>query len=143
MSTLSIAISQVVFDGGARAAQRAIAEAQWQAQTTQYVGVVLRALQDVDDALGQAAAVDEQLLFRSEALREAERAYALAEVRYREGRIEFIELLSAQAALNNARQVHLDIRFEQLQSRVDVFRALGVGARPLDADARLDGQSEQ
>ncbi|MBF5057028.1 ABC transporter outer membrane protein [Alcanivorax sp. 521-1] len=129
---LAASLSQLIFDGGQTRGENTVARAAWLEQVAGYRGVLLTALSEVDQGLGNINALDEQGVHRREALTQARRGFEIAETRYREGDIELTSVLDAQTSLISARQNLLDLRYDQLVARVTLYRVLGQGlAGPL------------
>lgn len=128
---LALSLPQTLFDGGARQARIDQARAAWEEQRAGYTGTLLTALQEVDQALGNVQALADQQQYRDEAYRQAEEAYRIARIRYREGATELTDVLNAQSSFNSARQNRLDLLYDQYQSRVTLYRVLGEGGDSL------------
>ena len=125
--SLGLSLGQTLFDGGARGARVDQARAVWDERVASYTGVLLTALQEVDQSLGNVQALADQQQYRDEAYQQAESAYDIAQVRYQEGETELTDVLSAQSSFNSARQNSLDLALDQYQSRVTLYRVLGEG----------------
>lgn len=125
--SLGVSLGQTLFDGGARGARVDLARAVWDERVASYTGVLLTALQEVDQSLGNVQALADQQQYRDEAYQQAESAYDIAQVRYQEGETELTDVLSAQSSFNSARQNSLDLALDQYQSRVTLYRVLGEG----------------
>lgn len=125
--SLAASLSQLLFDGGATRGQNTAARAAWLEQVAGYQGVLLTALSEVEQSLGNINALDEQDVHRREALRQATRSFQIAEARYREGEIELTSVLDAQTSLNSARQNALELRYNEMLARVTLYRVLGQG----------------
>lgn len=134
--SLGLSLGQTLFDGGARNARVDQARAAWAEQVASYTGVLLTALQEVDQSLGNVQALADQQQYRDEAYRQAQSAYNIAQARYQEGATELTDVLSAQSSFNNARQNRLDLALNQYLSRVTLYRVLGLGAAPKEAPGK-------
>ena len=89
------------------------------------------ALADVEDALVAAAQTRAREAALERAVREARRAFGLAETQYRGGAIGLFELLDAQRTLFAAEDAIIGARLDRLLALVDLYRALGGGwSRP-------------
>lgn len=128
---MALSQPQTLFDGGARQARIDQARAAWEEQRAGYTSTLLTALQEVDQALGNVQALADQQQYRDEAYRQAEEAYRIARIRYREGATELTDVLNAQSSFNSARQNRLDLAYDQYQSRVTLYRVLGEGGDSL------------
>ncbi|MFV3077696.1 efflux transporter outer membrane subunit [Niveispirillum fermenti] len=101
------------------------AEAQAEAALAAFDGVVLTALKEAEQALNGYKTAHMYRREIAEAERRAERAYYLAEERYRAGDLAFIDVLVAQSALIELSLARVDADRGVAIARVDVFRALG------------------
>ncbi|EKF74778.1 ABC transporter outer membrane protein [Alcanivorax hongdengensis A-11-3] len=128
--SLGLSLGETLFDGGARRARTDQARAAWREQVASYTGTLLTALQEVDQSLAAIQSLSAQTGYRQEALSEAEKAFTVAQVRYREGETEITDMLSVQSQLNSARQNSLDLVLSQYQARVTLYRVLGQGSEP-------------
>ncbi|WP_304640659.1 efflux transporter outer membrane subunit [Pseudomonas sp.] len=125
--TLAAGLTQPIFQGGRLRAQVDLSEARQQELLVDYRRSVVAALADTDTALGAARQTGETYQFLDEANQQAERAFRLAEVRYREGAITLQTLLDAQRTWYQSRDTLARQRSAQLQASVALYRALGGG----------------
>src|SRR5690625_436754 len=135
--TATAGLAQTVFDGGARIAGIESSEAQQIALLEEYRGSALRALQEVETALSDAAAQEQVEAARLEALAAARQAYAIAEAQFRNGAVDFLNLLEAQRSLIDAETQAILARQARLETSVGLYRALGGGYDPAAPGARL------
>ena len=56
-----------------------------------------------------------------------QRRFELANLRYRQGEDTYLNVLSSQQDLYNARQNLLQARFRQLSSQISLYKAVGGG----------------
>ena len=133
-----------VFDGGRRRAETARAEAALDEAGQRYRAVVLGAFQQVEDQIALLSNYGEAAATERRAVMASQRASDLAETRYREGATSYLEVVTAQAALLQARRSGLDLETRQRRATVQLVRALG-GAwsatdppQPPDALASVD-----
>ncbi len=93
----------------------------------QYERSIQAAFREVADALAGRATLGEQLrATRAQARAESVR-FKLADMRYQNGIASYLELLDAQRALFGTQQAVVQTRLAQLQSRVQLYKALGGG----------------
>ncbi len=116
-----------LFDMGKHDAQLDQAKAYLELASANYRTVVLTAFQQVEDNLSrlkfdQQSAIDQQLAMLS-----SETALNLALNRYREGAVNYLEVVTSQEAALAATRRSVDIHTQQLKSGVDLVRALGGG----------------
>ena len=119
-----------LFNAGARRAELSAAESRFNQARLSYEQVVLEALREVSDALNQFYKSGESL----DALLELERASAeylnLAEKRYRNGILAYLDVLDAQRLLFDAQISVSKARQNQFFALVDLYKALGGGWNP-------------
>ncbi|UMR31840.1 TolC family protein [Massilia sp. MB5] len=125
--SLAAAISAPLFDGGRLAAGRDLAGARRQELLAAYRRTVMAAFADVERALNAIASLAIQRSAQDEELREAGRALALAEARYRAGAENALTLLDAQRTLYAAQDASLQLQLARLQASVALHQALGGG----------------
>jgi multidrug efflux system outer membrane protein len=127
VSAIGGSITVPLFQGGQLRArvegQRAAADAALAA----YEGAVLRALEDVDNAMQAIVAAQEREQQLEIAQAAAERSVALARTRYQSGLIDFQSLLDAERSLLSTRESRLNARAARAGASVQLYKALGGG----------------
>lgn len=116
-----------IFDWGLRDAQVAQARAQLEQTTAQYRATVLAAFQQVEDDLSYLKYDNEGEREQDAAVKSALITQTLAFNRYREGAVNYLEVVTAQAAALTAQRSALDLHTRQLRTSVELIRALGGG----------------
>lgn len=126
---------QPIFLGGLLQAQVDARTAEQQAAIADYGKVGVRVFGEVEGALsaGFTAAQREEILTR--AVRENERALALANIRYRVGTIDLTAVQQQQLALYSAQVALLRMQSERLVQRVNLHLALGGSFEPVSPEA--------
>jgi multidrug efflux system outer membrane protein len=119
------ALSWAAFDlGSARARLRGV-EGVTRESLAEFEQVVLRALEETENAL-IAYREDQQRLVRlAEQARESSRAAAIARVRYREGAADFLALLDAERTELQAEDAVAEAEAVVFTSVIAVYKALG------------------
>ena len=114
------------FQGAARARIRQ-SEAQADASLAVFDGAVLRALQEAEQALARlgGAVRSEASFARAEAA--SADAARIADIRFRAGADNFLQLIDAQRERADARAQLAQARADRAEAQVAVFRALGGG----------------
>ena len=116
-----------LFDGGRRQAEIARSQAVLEEAGAKYRGVVLSAFQQVEDNLAllnhYRAAADAE---RS-ALAAAQRSLDFSTARYREGAVNYLEVVASQTATLQTQRNALDLDTRQRRASVQLIRALGGG----------------
>ncbi|TCZ54974.1 efflux transporter outer membrane subunit [Roseicella aquatilis] len=125
--SLAAGLTQPIFQGGALVGQVRLREAQAEELVQTYRFAILNALVDTENALVALRQTTEQEALQANAVRMAERAYAISEAQLRAGTIDIVTLLNTQQTLFSARNTLAQARLDRLQAAVGLFRALGGG----------------
>ncbi|MFW6152583.1 MAG: efflux transporter outer membrane subunit [Verrucomicrobiota bacterium] len=116
-----------VFDAGGRRAEVARARAERTEWYTGFQQTLLNALREVEDALARNAAAAESVARQEDRVRAAKAVYEQTERRYRNGTIEYLNVVRALERYQSARRDLIGAREETLLVRVELYRALGGG----------------
>ncbi|KAF1044256.1 MAG: Solvent efflux pump outer membrane protein SrpC [Herbaspirillum frisingense] len=103
------------------------ANAQSAADLAGFDGAVLNALKESEQSLSAYGAGLERRAALTEAERRAGNAFRLADQRYATGAVSYLDVLTAQTELLNARAALTTAEQQLGSARVDVFKALGGG----------------
>ena len=103
-----------LFDGGARSAAVESARAATDQAAAQYRQTVLVALQEVEDNLVVAAALEREQVVLQAAVASAQKALDVANNQYKAGIVGFLNVITAQATVLSAQRNQLDVRNRQL-----------------------------
>ncbi|MCW2294863.1 NodT family efflux transporter outer membrane factor (OMF) lipoprotein [Pseudomonas sp. BIGb0408] len=133
--SLGAALSAPIFDAGSLRADRDLAMAQREELLAAYRGALINAFAEVEVALNGLSGSAAQQQAQDEVLRQAERAFRLAESRYRAGAETLLTLLDTQRSLYSAQDEAARLRMLQLQASVNLARALGGGWREETAES--------
>lgn len=125
--TLLAAISAPIFNAGRLSALREGTEARRESLLASYRNAVVAAFADTQGTLNAIAWLDTQYRAQQAVLAEAERAWQLADTRYRAGAAGMLDLLDAQRTLYGARNDIVQLKLARLQACVALYRALGGG----------------
>lgn len=126
-TSATAALMQPIFEGGRiRANIRASREARQQAYLA-YQKAVLTALQDVEDALARYAGEQRRNVQLRAAAQAAGVAMGVAEARYKAGLADFINVLTAEGAVDAAETQLAQSDGQLDQDLVSLYKALGGG----------------
>jgi NodT family efflux transporter outer membrane factor (OMF) lipoprotein len=121
-----------LFDRKALRGRLAARDADYDAAVEQYDETLIDALRDTSDRLASLHAVADQRAKQRLALDDAQQAYELALMRYRDGVSSYLSVLSAETEVLQRRRRAVDLRARDFDSRIELIRALGGG---FDGDA--------
>lgn len=114
-----------LFDGGARQARVEAAAATRDQAVAAYAQAALTAFAEVEETLDHGAVLAVREASLTTALREAEEALRLAELRLREGEIALLDVLTVRQRVIGARTNLLALQRERLTQYVNLNLALG------------------
>ena len=117
-----------IFQGGRLRGNVEIQEAILKQQLQSYIGTVLGAYLDVENALDAERRLAETEAALRIAVDEAFEAEERLELRYTEGLVTILQLLDAQTRRLSAEGQLISARAQRLQNRVSLHVALGGGA---------------
>jgi multidrug efflux system outer membrane protein len=122
-------ISVPIFAGGANVANLQATKLARDTAVAQYEKAIQTAFQEVADALVARGTLDDQLAAQQALVTASEKAYRLADMRYRGGVDTYLNALVAQISLYSAEQQLQSVRLLRLQNLVTLYKALGGGLR--------------
>lgn len=114
-----------LFDGGAREAQVEVSTAEQKAAVASYAQTALSAFGEVESALDQRLTLERRAKALAVASEESGKALRLAQLRFKEGEGDLIDVLTVQQRVDAAQSNLLSVRRTQLQQFVDLNLALG------------------
>lgn len=118
-------LTQPIFDGSRLRARVEQAEARQQELLIDYQRIILTAISETDTALAAAGNSRDRVQRQQQVVAQAELALRLAESRYRAGAIGLTTLLDTQRSLFQSQDALLQLQSAQLQTAVELYRALG------------------
>jgi NodT family efflux transporter outer membrane factor (OMF) lipoprotein len=120
-------VMQTIFDGGKLAADADVAEAQRKELVLSYRSVIITAFAEVENALVAIRALDRQYALQQVQVEQADKAFRIVSARYKGGSDDLVTLLDAQRTLFDAQDSLGQLRLQQLQAIVTLYKALGGG----------------
>ncbi|MGH1439066.1 MAG: efflux transporter outer membrane subunit [Cellvibrionaceae bacterium] len=114
-----------LFDGGAAQAQVDAASAEQKQALFNYGQSALTAFNEVETGLDQGTVLQQRRDELSIVQQEADKAYRIASLRYKEGEISLLDLLSVQQRLISAKTNLISIERLLLEQRTSLYLALG------------------
>ncbi len=124
---LGASVVQTIFDGGSLTSNRDYYRGREHELLASYRTAVLSALNDTETQIGSVAAYSEQERLTTEEVKNAQEAFRISELQYREGVVDLLTVLQAQQTLFQAQDTLIQIKLARLQSGVGLYRALGGG----------------
>jgi outer membrane protein, multidrug efflux system len=126
---LTAAATESIFDAGARRGQVEYSRARYAELLSDYHKTVLTALGNVEDALVAVQQTSEQELRQQQAVDKARRAFEFSQLQMQAGTTNVLTVLNTETALFSAQDTLVQVKYQHLQSLVDLYRALGGGWR--------------
>lgn len=136
--SLAAGLTAPIFNAGRLAAGRDLALAQRRELLSDYRNVIITAFADVESALNAIDGLAQQRAWQAQELEQAQRAFSLAEARYKAGAETLLVMLDAQRTLYNAQEQAVVLTAAATQARVALYKALGGG---WDAGASSDTEA--
>jgi NodT family efflux transporter outer membrane factor (OMF) lipoprotein len=121
------AVSLPIFDGGQRRGAYRAARAEYEVAVAEYDKALANALKEVADAIATERSLTKQIADAQSSLKSSDDAYNVAVSRYRGGLSPFLDVLTAENALLQARRTLADLNAQALSLDVTLVRALGGG----------------
>jgi len=116
-----------IFEGGLLKAQYQAARAAWQEARLQYQQTILTAFREVSDALAARRQLAAERAQQTAAVTAYQEAVKVANERYKLGQASYYEVLQEEQLLFPAENELTQIQLNQLQSVIQLYRALGGG----------------
>jgi NodT family efflux transporter outer membrane factor (OMF) lipoprotein len=120
-------ISLPIFDAGRRRAIEQEARAVFDEASDRYRGIALTAFQQVEDNLALLRWLGEEEKDESAAVASAQQTLDLALDRYRNGAVNYLEVVDSQVTALAAQRIELTLQDRQLRASIGLIRALGGG----------------
>jgi NodT family efflux transporter outer membrane factor (OMF) lipoprotein len=121
------ALAQTIFDGGARRAQTAQAEAGYDISVAAYRQTVLTGFQEVEDNLAALRILEQEAEVQGEAVAAARESVVLSTNQYKAGVVSYLNVINAQTAALSNQRAAIDILNRRLTASILLIKALGGG----------------
>ena len=144
--SLGPALAVSLLDGGARSAALESARAAHDQTVASYRQTVLTALQEVEDNLAAATALEREQQLQTEAVAAAQRALDVVSNQYRAGTVGYLNVLSAQTTVLAARRSLIDVRNRRLAAVNALLKNVAGpwdGAQPEGAGTGSDSTTQR
>jgi multidrug efflux system outer membrane protein len=128
------ALTAPLYNASALGYQVKVSEAKGNQAIARYRKTVLQAFQEVEDALIAVQKTKEQQEAQEQQVQALESSLRLADLRYQGGRASYLDLLTAKRTLFDAELSLAKTRRNQLVSVIKLYKALGGGWSPKDAE---------
>ena len=120
-------LSQPIFNRGKLVSNLRVSQDEEKVALLNYKQAILEAGQEVNDALYAVESVEKTLENHAKQCGELQRTVDIAEALYKTGNATYLEVLSAQQSLLNAKLNVITDTFTKCQSMVNLYTALGGG----------------
>lgn len=134
--SLGGAVSAPIFAGGEYEERNRAARAFYDERAADYRGALLTAFREVEDALSALEILKGELDFQLQARTATQRTFQLAEARYAQGLVGYLDVVDAARSELDARRDVVQLERVRAESTVLLIQALGGG---WDADAIVGG----
>ena len=125
IASLSGLIDQVLFDGGARAANLDITKAQAEEALAVYDQTLRQAALDVENVLAALQSSADRQISLEKSIISTQKSFKQAEILYQQGLISFLDVVDAQRQLASAEQALAREKTNYATQIVNLFNALG------------------
>lgn len=114
-----------LFDGGRRKIDVEIATVEQKQAVSNYAQTALTAFSEIETDLDQGGTLAQREIALTEVLTQSDKAYRIADLRYKEGGIDLLDTLQLQQQAISAESNLIAIQRLQLEQRINLYLALG------------------
>jgi multidrug efflux system outer membrane protein len=139
LASAAIGMAIPIYEGGALRAQVKIATAAQAQAVADYGSVVLKAFQEVEDALGSEQILEKRLQYEQRALVDRTKAVQLATVQYQAGSRDLLWVEQLQTEQLAVEENVIKLRNAKVTNRIQLHLALGGGFDSAPPVAELAG----
>ncbi len=123
--SLAASLTAPIFDGGRLRGQVAFNQARKDELVHTYHQAILRALRDVENSLSASQHLAAQAAHQAEVVNLALEAHKMADLRYRNGAVDFATVLDAQRVLLAAQATQSAVTLARFTAAVDLNQSMG------------------
>ena len=134
--SLGPALAVTLFDAGLRSAQSAQAIAAYDATVAAYRQTVLGGFQEVEDNLAALRILAAEAVAQDAAVEASRRSVELSLNQYKAGTVNYLNVVTAQAALLANERTAMDLQGRRLTASVTLIKALGGGWHAADTGSQ-------
>ncbi|KLN63816.1 TolC family protein [Vibrio sp. VPAP30] len=120
-------LSAPLFQGGKLKSQAEIAQFTTEKNYWTYQETLLKAINEVENAVGQEYSLEKQQLHLNQAFTSSKRSFVSYEEKYRTGLVDIFDLLTVQQQTYNTEAQLVEATYQRLLNRIDLGLALGLG----------------
>uniref|UniRef100_UPI0030EB3A7D TolC family protein n=1 Tax=Paraglaciecola polaris TaxID=222814 RepID=UPI0030EB3A7D len=120
-------LSAPLFQGGALRAQVDIAKLNAEQAFWNYQDILLTAVNEVEDTLGQEQSLNTQQEQLKLALQSAQRSFSNYQSKYQQGLVDILDLLTVQQTVYDLQAQLTQLHYTLQTNRIDLGLALGLG----------------
>ncbi len=122
---LGSSLVTTLFDGGKKKIDVKIANIEQKQAISNYAKVALNAFSEVENNLDQGSVLANREVALHEVFSQSNKAYHIADLRYKEGEIELLDAMQIQQQTISAESNLLSIKRLQLEQRINLYLSLG------------------
>jgi outer membrane protein, multidrug efflux system len=131
--SIGLSASQTLFDAGKTRANVRFADADYTAAVASYRQTVLTAMEEVENGITGLATLERAERQANASVRSAQRAFDIANDRYKGGVDTYLDVITAQQTLLTNQRQAVQIQGQQFTTAVFLVKALGGGWNPTPA----------
>lgn len=120
-------ITLPIFAGGSLMANLDLAHVRKRIEVANYEKAIQTGFREVADGLAGRATLDQQITAQRQLVDASQRAYTLADQRFRQGVDSYLSVLDSQRSLYASQQVLIDTRLARLSNLISLYKSLGGG----------------
>jgi NodT family efflux transporter outer membrane factor (OMF) lipoprotein len=137
------ALSQTLWEGGARRGQNQQVQAQYDAAVANYRQTVLTSFQAVEDQLSSLRILSQEIGEQQTAINSSQRYLDLALIRFKTGVDSYLNVITAQNSLLTNRESQVASELRRMSASVQLVTALGGGWDPNSLPQKNDLAAKQ